>query len=224
MKRESLLIAFEGPDGSGKATQAKALQRNFKERYQIESLLLSFPQYHTSQTGEQVGKMLHGEFGDFSSIHPYLTADKFSVDRLAALPLIQQAQMEGKFIICDRWSDSNIHQAARLSTWEEKHKFLEYYRWIEQTIMRLPKADKVIFLDVPVEISLENLNKRGKRDQVEGDAAYLRAALELYRKVAAVNSDWIRINCMENNEKMRDEAEIQHEILEGLCRHKVLPN
>lgn len=67
MERE--LIAFEGPDGSGKATQAKALQKNFKV-YKIESLLLSFPQYHTSPTGEQVGKVLHGEFGDFFSIHP----------------------------------------------------------------------------------------------------------------------------------------------------------
>lgn len=132
--------------------------------------------------------------------------------------------MERKFIICDRWSDSHIHQAARLSSKEEKYEFLEYYCWLEQVVMRLPKANKVIFLDVPVEISLENSNKRGKQDQVEGDAAYLRAALELYREVAAANPNWIRIDCMENKEKMKGEASIQYEILEELRRHKVLPN
>ena len=67
MQRESLLIAFEGPDGSGKNTQVKALQKILKGLYQIDAVLFSFPRYETP-TGKKVWEMLHGEFGKFSQL------------------------------------------------------------------------------------------------------------------------------------------------------------
>ncbi len=95
--------------------------------------------------------------------------------------------------------------------------------------MRLPEPDKVVFCDISLEIAMENARKRAStkvdsgQDQVEVDAKYLKAGIELYRETAAKNPDWIWINCMRNVIDMKGEAEIQHEILEGLRRHKILP-
>ena len=195
--------------------------------HKISAVFFDFPRY-TSRTGSQVGKMLHGEFGNFTEINPYLAGTMFAVDRLVALPKIREAQINGSWIVCNRWMDSNVHQAARLKTTKEQLAYLKYFYWLETTVMGLPRADKVIFCDVSLRKALENTTQRAQavgsgQDQVETDKVYLRRGIELYREVARENLDWIWVDCMKDEKDMKGEAEIQHKILAGLRRHKILP-
>ena len=55
------LIAIEGLDGAGKATQSKLLVEWMNREYG-ETKLYSFPRYETS-TGVEIGRYLRGELG-----------------------------------------------------------------------------------------------------------------------------------------------------------------
>ena len=117
MAKKGKLIVFEGPDGSGKTTQAKLLLNYFKNPPaggKIPSAYISFPRYD-KPWGKMVSKYLAGDFGKLSEVDPYFASMFYARDRADAAPMISGWIRDGKIVVCNRYVGSNIgHMGAKI--------------------------------------------------------------------------------------------------------------
>lgn len=101
MSRRGLFITFEGVEGSGKTTQAKALAEWFKQNG-YPCLLVRDP--GTTIIGEKIREIL---LNPENSIHPKCEVLLFLAARCQLVyEKILPALMEKKIVISDRFSDS----------------------------------------------------------------------------------------------------------------------
>ncbi len=196
------LIVIEGLDGSGKSTQLELLEKNLKNSG-IDCKSVSFPDYE-NKSSTLVQMYLNGEFGKKpSDVNAYAASVFYTVDRFASYKSIWgEYYNNGGTVIAGRYTTSNaVHQASKLppDKWED---FLEWLYDFEYKKIGIPKPDKVIFLEMPVEVSQKLLSKRysgdeTKKDIHESDTKYL----DDCRKAAvftAKYSGWEIIPCSQN--------------------------
>src|SRR3569832_363531 len=157
------LIVFEGIDGVGKATQVELLARALKKNGKRVTVFTS-PRYDLP-TGKLVRRALLGEFGDFVALSPYLSALPYFNDFAAWRSDVIAALQKGD-VICDRYVYSTLAYASAKLSGAKQKAFLEEMSGIAFKNLRLPKADRVIFLDVPVAVS-QKLMAQKKKDQFE---------------------------------------------------------
>lgn len=198
------LIVIEGLDGSGKSTQLELLYNNLKNAG-IDCRMVSFPDYD-NPSSTLVKMYLNGEFGKKASdVNAFAASVFYTVDRYASFKASWgEYYANGGTIIAGRYTTSNaIHQASKLPE-DQWVDFLDWLYDFEYEKINIPKPDKVIFLDMPVEVSQKLLTKRyqgdnSKKDIHESDTEYLNHC----RKAAAFtanHSGWDTINCSENGE------------------------
>ena len=196
------LIVIEGLDGCGKSTQLDLLPQNLKNEG-IECKSVSFPNYE-SDSSALVKMYLAGQFGSRpGDVNPYAASSFYAVDRYASFKQDwEEYYRSGGVIVSGRYTTSNaIHQCSKLdeTEWEG---FLSWLYDFEYNRLGIPAPDKVIFLDMPTEVSQKLLTHRyaqdgGHKDIHESDIAYLNKC----RKAAlftAEFSGWTRISCAEN--------------------------
>lgn len=206
------LIVIEGLDGSGKSTQLDLLQ----EKFGAKARFISFPNYD-SPSGSIVKDYLSGKFPEEDMMIGCFTASSiYAVDRYTSYKEFWEKDFkEGKNIIAARYTTSNaIYQMAKLG----KDKWDEYLEWLwdfEYNKCSIPKPDKVIFLDMPIEISQKLLSKRydgdeSKKDIHEKNVDFLRRCREtaLY---TAQNDNWQIVSCADGD-NIRSIEEINDEI------------
>jgi len=193
------LVVLEGLDGSGKSTQYELLQKFLSDK-NIDFKAISFPDYDKPSSA-LVKMYLGGEFSkNASDINAYAASSFYAVDRYASYKLYWEKEYtEGKFILAARYVTSNaIYQMVKLP----EDKWDEYLDWLseyEYEKLQLPKPDKVIFLDMPVEVSQKLLSGRydgdeSKKDIHEVNVDFLNAC----RKAAlftAKKQGWVVIPC-----------------------------
>lgn len=212
-----MLIAIEGIDGSGKGTQASALADRFNQSG-VKTLVLRFPQYETTLFGKEVGRYLNGDFGSLEEVHPKFSALLYSMDRRQAVYEISTALKEGKVVICDRYTGSNIaHQCARVPK-EERPELAAWIAEVESKILQIPPADLVFFLDVEAKQSKALVAQKDARsytershDLHEASDDHLTAALENFRQLAR-GPGWIRIQCNDETGNLRSREDITAEL------------
>ena len=213
------LIVIEGLDGSGKSTQLELLYKTLIEKG-IDCKSVSFPDYD-NPSSTLVKMYLAGEFvskpGD---VNPYAASVFYSVDRYASFKANWGEYYNNSgSVIAGRYTTSNaVHQASKLDEkdWEG---FLSWLYDFEYEKIGIPKPDKVIFLDMPVEVSQKLLTKRyegdnSKKDIHESDTEYL----DKCRKAAvftAKYSNWEIISCAENGEARKIE-DIANDVLNSV--------
>ena len=210
------LIVIEGLDGSGKSTQLDLLIERLKG-LNIDCRSVSFPDYE-SDSSALVRMYLAGKFGNKpDDVNPFAASVFYTVDRYASYKQNWGEYYDaGGVIIAGRYTTSNaVHQTSKLekSEWET---FLNWLYDFEYNKVRIPKPDKVIFLDMPVEVSQKLLSGRykgdeSKKDIHESDVNYL----DNCRKAAVFTanfSGWTVVPCAENNEA-RTINEISDDIL-----------
>ncbi|NLM51180.1 MAG: thymidylate kinase [Clostridiaceae bacterium] len=212
------LIVIDGVDSSGKETHAKLLQEKIKN-----SKLISFPNYQ-SPSSTLVKMYLEGAFGkNANDVSPYAASSFFAMDRYASFKMEWEKDfLGGATIICDRYVTSNmIHQASKIDNLTKKDEFLAWLWDFEYEKLKLPKPDIVIFLDMPVEYSIElmknrknKINGQNKKDIHEEDYSYLKKSYENALYVAE-KYNWAKISCVCEN-GLKSIEEIQKEILEKL--------
>ena len=211
------LIVVEGLDGSGKSTQLELLHRRLSEMKKA-CRTVSFPAYD-SDSSALVKMYLAGAFGDKpNDVNAYAASAFYTVDRFASYKTDWGGYYQsGGVVIAGRYTTSNaVHQASKLpeNEWEP---FLDWLYDFEYQKIGIPKPDKVLFLDMPVEVSQALLKERyscsgGEKDIHEKDVAYL----ERCRKAAlftAHYSGWTVISCAENGRPRTVEA-ISDDILQ----------
>jgi len=220
------LIVIEGIDGSGKGTQLEMLLKYLKER-QIKYSYFDFPQYGKTFFGDFAGRFLNGEFGHFSRINPYLASFPYAADRWQVKDKIWHAINEGKLVICNRYTPSSIYQAAKIKTSQRK-KFLDWVETLEYEVFNIPRPSLVIFLYVPLILAQTLIAKKqpriyldnGKKDQYEKNLDYLEKVEKMYLKIARTNSNWVKIDCIDDNKILSEEI-IHQRIVDTIISSKV---
>lgn len=203
MEKKGYIIVIDGTDGCGKQTQSKILTQRLKDSgYPVK--LQSFPNYDSPSSGP-VKMYLGGEFGDVNSMDSYQASSLYAVDRLCTFSRdLKGFYEDGGILILDRYTQANmIHQAGKLHSHQEVDKLLEWIDEFEFETLKLPRPDRVIFLDVPVEVSMKLMEERGihktgtKKDVHEEDPNHLRHAYDAGKYVGN-KFGWDMIDCTEN--------------------------
>ncbi len=203
MNEKGTFIVLEGTDGSGKGTQYDLLGKRLAEAgYQV--VLFDFPQY---QNGSSyfVTEYLNGKFGSADDVGPYTGSLFFALDRYAAKDAIQKALDEGKIVLCNRFTGSNMaHQGTKFVHAEERRGYFIWLDNLEFQMLGIPRPERSIVLRVPAEIAQANVDKKEarsytdkKRDIHEADLTHLQKAVDVYDDLCSLfPKDFMRIDCV----------------------------
>ena len=205
------LIIIEAGDGSGKATQTKALfehlERDGRHVHRVE-----FPDYEAD--GSMLVRMyLRGDFGGRAEdVNAYAASTFFAADRFASYRLKWQKYYEaGDIILADRYTTSNmVHQAVKLSDRAERKAFLDWLWDYEFVKLGLPVPDCVVFLDMAPEAADKLIAARAAetgraKDIHEKDMDYLHRCHQAYLELAA-QYGWESVKCSVQGEPRSIEA------------------
>jgi dTMP kinase len=212
------LFVIEGVDGAGKSTQIKLLRDFFsKKGYTCE--YLHFPRTETPFFGELIARFLRGEFGSLNDVDPYLVAMLYAGDRKDASTLISSWLAEGKIVLLDRYTYSNIaYQCAKLKNEPDKDKLMKWILSLEFNHFAIPRPDVNIFLDVPFTFTEKNLSKtrtgndrnylNGTRDIHEESMGFQKMVRDIYLRVSRSDDRLAVIDCSNSKGDMLPSSEI----------------
>ena len=200
-KKRGKLFVIEGLDGCGKSTQLEML----KAKVAGDIRFISFPNYD-SASGEIIKDYLSGKFSEENGRTGAYTAGSFyAIDRYISYKTDwEKDYRSGKTIIAARYTSSKaIYQMAKLekSHWDEYLLWLEDYEYDKFAI---PRPEKIIFLDMPIEVSQKLLSARyggdeAKKDIHERNISFLKACREsaLY---TAEKKGWYILPCSDGKD------------------------
>lgn len=210
------LIVFEGTDGSGKSTQFSMLCRRL-EQEQISFQKLVFPQYQQPSSA-LIRMYLAGEFGRRpGDVNPYAASAFYAVDRYASFKQVWgDSYAQGGLILSDRYTTSNaVHQAVKCTP-ADRPDFLRWLDEFEHDKLGLPRADLVLYLDMPTQRAVELLRRREadthtRADIHEVDTQYL-ADCRTSALQAAELLHWQRIPCVDTQGRLRTVENIHSQV------------
>ncbi len=217
-------VNIEGLDGSGKSTQIELLTKHFEEQ-NIPFKYLHFPRTDSPVFGELIAKFLRGEFGDMDEVNPYLIALLYAGDRNDAKSLIREWLDNNYLVLIDRYVFSNIaFQCAKIQSKEEISKLSNWIKYLEFDYYKIPKPDLSIFLDVPLDFTQTNLQKKrsgqdreylnGKDDIHEKNLKFQRRVRDIYLHEIKEESFFHCIHCFDENKNIMKPETIKKRILE----------
>jgi dTMP kinase len=225
------LFVIEGVDGAGKSTQIKLL-RDFFLNKGNDCEYLHFPRIETPYFGELIARFLRGEFGALNEVDPYLVAMLYAGDRMDAASLIGNWLKEGKIVLLDRYTYSNIaYQCAKLQGIPEQIKLMQWILSLEFNHFAIPKPDLNIFLDVPFTFTENNLTNirtgndrnylNGTRDIHEESLIFQKTVRDIYMRISETDERLSVIDCSSTTGMMLSPSEIFDHIL-NVFKEKML--
>lgn len=204
---KGIFIVIEGTDGSGKGTQFKLLADHLKQSgFDIETF--DFPQYE-NDSSYFVKQYLNGKYGSADEVGPYTGSMFYALDRFEAGPKIRQALDNGKIVIANRFTGSNMaHQGTKFTNSEERKGYFLWLDNLEFLTLKIPRPDVNIVLRMPAEIAQNLVDKKEarsytdkKRDIHEADLSHLRKSVEVYDDLCEIfPKDFTRVDCVRNGE------------------------
>jgi dTMP kinase len=212
------LFVIEGVDGAGKSTQIKLLRDFILNRgYNCE--YLHFPRTEAPYFGELIARFLRGEFGSINDVDPYLVAMLYAGDRKDASEMIRSWLKNGKIVLLDRYTYSNIaYQCAKLKENAAQDKLMKWILTLEFDYFSIPKPDLNIFLDVPFTFTEKKLsvNRTGEdrtylngfRDIHEESLEFQKKVREIYLRVSKSDNSLVVVNCSSPERNMLAPDEI----------------
>ena len=180
------LVVIDGLDGSGKTTQFNCLLEILSKKHKVKGI--SFPDYDMP-SATLVKMYLNGEFSqNAADVNAYAASTFYAADRYASYKLYwEKNYRDGELILASRYVCSNaVHQMSKLpeSEWDK---------------LGLPRPDRTIILDIPVELSQKRLSERyngdeSKKDIHESNISYMKNCRRcaLY---AAQKKGWDVVSC-----------------------------
>ncbi len=192
------IIEIEGLDGSGKATQSEMLVRRLKEETSKFVFMKSFPSKNVP-SGYFVEQYLNGNYGEATELDPKVASLFYALDRYD-LSMIMRDYHGDSILLFDRYVGSNIiHQTSKGKTLQEKMELALYIDNLEYGLLKLPRPNVVLFLDMPPTLSSRLVDSRGRRkDQHETNLDYLELCYESSLWFCEVFG-WKRVPCYKGN-------------------------
>ncbi len=162
------IIVLEGLDGCGKSTQLELVVKALAERGRTVRLV-SFPNYD-SHSGKVVSDYLRGVIPCEGVVGAYAASSFYAADRYISFNTDWKKHYDnGDIIVCGRYTTSNaIYQMTKLAE-SERDEFLTWLWDYEYVKLGLPRPDKVLFLDMPLEVSQKLLSVRYNGDEAKKD-------------------------------------------------------
>ncbi len=206
-QRNGLFLVIEGTDGSGKGTQFDILKKQL-ENGGYDIAFFDFPRYN-EPSSFFVREYLNGKYGTVDEVGPYTASLFYALDRYETAQEIQAALDEGKIVLANRFTGSNMaHQGTKFSNTEERRGYFIWIDNLEFQMLGIPRPDISIVLRVPAETAqklVDNKESRTytdkKRDIHEADLDHLRRSVEVYDDLCELfPKDFTRIDCVRGGE------------------------
>lgn len=201
-----MFIVIDGLDGSGKGTQTKRVVAELEKQWK-KVLLLDYPRYG-EQSAYFVECYLNGKYG--SDVSAKKASLFYALDRMDDLHNAKDTFSHYDYIISNRYvSASMMHQAGKIQDRDERIAFLDWLSELEFKILWIPKPDKVLFLDVPPEISQRLVEKKESRSYIkdgsnkdihEADENHLKDAYSAALQVVKHFPEWERLECCKDGD------------------------
>jgi len=214
------IVVIDGVDGSGKTTQVNMLKKKFPH-FNYEK----FPRY-SSDTGYLIKAYLDGCYEnnkDFAKLSELERIKKYSLlytlDRTyyfhTEFHKFDAIKLSNSINVFDRYTTSNAFTQSAFLNDEDLNEYLEWLDDIEHNKFNIPRPDLIIFLDLPPEVSYQNLLNREELDIIETlDRA---KAINEKKNLVIKKCNVHRINCYDSiNNKMRNPEDIHEEIVEKI--------
>ena len=225
-------VVIEGLDGAGKSTQINLLQ-DYLGKKKTGYKYLHFPRTNSQFFGEMIARFLRGEFGDISTVDPYIVALLYAGDRKDAASLIETWIKSGNLVLVDRYVFSNIaFQCAKLLNPDERELLKKWILKLEYEYYNIPKPDINLFLDVPFKFTAKRLSSaregsereylNGKQDIHEANLEFQNRVREVYLQEVDSDENIIIINCSKSDNKILSPEEIFEKIFTTLKANNIL--
>lgn len=217
-------VVLEGTDGSGKGTQFRLLADQLQAAGH-DVALFDFPQYD-EPSSYFVKQYLNGEYGSAEAVGPYTGSLFYALDRYDAAQRIRQALDDGKVVLANRFTASNMaHQGTKFRHSDERRGYFIWLDNLEFEMLHIPRPDLNIVLRVEADIAQQLVDQKEKRsytdkqrDLHEADLEHLRRAVEVYDDLCQLfPKDFARIDCVRGGNLMTVED------INKLVREKVQP-
>jgi len=190
----ALFITFEGGEGSGKSTQARALYRKLS-RLAIPVVLTHEP--GGTPLGKQLGRQL--KWAKDTGISPLTELLLFNASRSQLVSeVIKPSLKEGGNVICDRYADSTT-------------AYQSYGRGLDLALVKAVndaatqglKPDLTVLLDMTAEAGLARKGSK-RQDRFEQEAlAFHHRVRKGYLKLAANDPQrWLVIDATQSKEEV----------------------
>lgn len=164
----NILVAIEGIDGSGKATQTAKLVESLR-KLGLKSDSISFPRYSKTTFGGFIGKYLNGGYGSLNEVHPELVAILNAGDRFESKQYLIEMLNSNDVLVLDRYVGSSIaYQMPKNEDIESVGKrWIDFIEDMEYVKFGMPKPAVNILIDMPVDISSQLVLKKKKRNYTD---------------------------------------------------------
>jgi len=182
--QKGILITFEGIDGSGKSTVAKAVAERLRNDYDV--LLTTEPT--SSWIGDIVRKAIASDVDSLAELFLFVADHAEHIAKV-----IRPALDEGKIVISDRYSDSRYaYQGATLAG-----RFEDSIDWVKRMHAgwTIP-PDLTFLLLVPPSVALSRCNARQKTTKFEDiefmekvQANFLKLADDEPRRIIKIDAE-----------------------------------
>lgn len=208
-----VFLVIEGTDGSGKGTQFKKLVDRL-ESAGHDVATFDFPQYD-EPSSYFVKEYLNGKYGSAEEVGPYTGSLFYALDRYQASVQIREALSQGKIVLANRFTGSNMaHQGTKFKNEEERRGYFIWLDNLEFMMLKIPRPTKSFVLRVPAETAQELVDQKEtrnytdkKRDLHEADLAHLQKSVEVYDDLCNLfPRDFQRIDCVRSGKLLSIET------------------
>lgn len=223
-----MILAVEGADGSGKATQAGLLNRRLQDLFADElkhktmdeqdflgSCLLSFPAYDEHRMGKFISRYLKGQMGKLYDNNPFLSSLLYALDRFESKEEIERMIKKYRaVVVCDRYVYSNIaHQAGKLWGAGDWRSLAADIEEVEFDVLGLRVPDLTFYLDLTAEQSYARTHARDGDGDIHQDAVdYMAKVRQVYLSYVDTHPSWHLIRCFTADGQPRSIEDIHNEI------------
>ncbi len=203
-------IVLEALDAGGSQTQTDLLSARLKKEGYVPH------QYHFPQEDRATGRMIYDKFLLFKNKYPFsrreqalLYIQDFFSKQEEFLEVIS-SKKEKAILVSDRYATSTMAYQTIGLTGDARKEMLNWITWLcYKNTPALPKPDIVLFLDTPVEVSLQRLAKK-KKDFFETKEK-LTAIRNSYLKIAK-EQKWLVFDSVDVDGEQKTREALHEEI------------
>jgi dTMP kinase len=186
--------------------------------------IVDFPDYYSNFFGKFIGHCLSEQYYNFINVHPKIASVLYAADRFETKGKLESWLKSGYVVIANRYVSANqIHQGGKIKNPKKRQAFIEWLDEMEYKVFKIPKPDLVLYLSVPLSVSLAMMKERNatskrnylgkKKDVHEMDTVFQDNSRKSAMWLAKTQKNFIKIDCTAKN-KILSREQIHNMIYE----------